>query len=145
MGPGQEFGRPAGGGALHARQRQRHWPRASVPVRLPDEPDQTYLLRRQFVWSSNGSAVASLTVSNLLSGDGTTRWETNAILVEVDRHGASFKVGEEVLAGAARGSFALGISRVTLEPYAIRCVSCGGSAEPAAPGRSTAATSYASV
>ncbi len=62
------------------------------------ESNQTYLLRRQFAWWSNGNAQASITLSNPVSGDGTTRWETNDIVAQVDRHG--FQVGSEFLAGS---------------------------------------------
>jgi RHS repeat-associated protein len=112
-------------------------------------PNETYLLKRQFTLWSNGTVQGSVTLSNLVSGTGATRWETNEIVGRVEQGGVTFRVGEEVVGKfqtsnsklqedtepqMSKAQLGVGLARVTLEHYDIACANCGEEAEPGRPG-----------
>ena len=125
-----------GGGRARSVLKERNPSFTGLRFRFAYETkrDESYLLTQQFTLWSNGVTHGSISVSNLLSGDGSTRWETNQIIPHGENGGIVFKLGPEVLTGGVAYDTAVGITRVTLEPYSGGCGTCGTGAGPG-PGR----------
>ncbi|HWI58429.1 MAG TPA: hypothetical protein VNZ22_14490, partial [Bacillota bacterium] len=86
--PGSEW-RP-GAARAQAFQTQGQWSLTPLQFRFLYETklNETYLVTRHFTLWTNGVVASTLSVSNLVSGDGTTRWETNQVELVVERQQA---------------------------------------------------------
>jgi RHS repeat-associated protein len=94
------------------------------------EPSKTYTLTEIFTVWTNGVFCSTVVCSNLVSGDGTTRWQTNEIFPQVQAGKVIFTSEGRLLTPALGRHTTIGVTRVLLDEYLGTCGACGTQSGP---------------